>query len=240
MLWRVRHFSFWRSVRRFDRMQERSGVIVSNPTLQGFFGGEVVPHVRESSAAGARHVSWEPVVAFVGTAREHKGINELRAAVAELSEDGFTLVVTDQPPTDPQPWEHWIGRTSLAEGSKVVAKADIVAIPSRDGLHSRGQLPAKIMDAAAAGRAIVVADVDPLPWSVDGGSGLVVGPTVEQLTRALRDLRSPGRRQELGLKARDLFEKRYSVDAGTTGFLAAVNSAEDLAGGRRSRKGGQR
>ena len=185
----------------------------SNPWLQQHWGGVLIPHAREDQGSAGYSDSSAPRVVFVGTNRAHKGIGLLRDAVSALRGDGFSLTVTDVPPGDARPGEHWVGRTTLADGMQLVRGADIVALPSSPDRFSVGQLPAKLVDAMMFGRAIAVSRVTPMPWAV-GDAGIIFEPdSLPELIAALRELQSPEVRRGLGQRARERALEEFSVDA---------------------------
>lgn len=215
------------------RLTRRHRVLVSNPVLQRIHGGTLIPHVRDDPGAGHPHVSNRLSVAFVGTNRRHKGARELRAAVAGLQDVlPVSLTVTDDPPGDARPWEDWIGMTGLARGVELVSASDVVVLPSRRTAFARGQLPAKLMDAMLAGRAVAVSDIEPMPWAL-GGTGLVIRPgSVASIRRALVQLSNPDLRRDLGDRARARALALFTVAAVAPAFAEALTAAvED---GRRS------
>ena len=241
-------FSWERPIRRLGRVLLRApglrgsrivrkrldGVprFVSNPWLQSRYGGTLLPHVRDDRGPGASHTSTQPRIAFVGTNQPHKGVAVLRQAVTELAGEGFRLTVTDAPPADAAPHEDWVGRTSMEEGLDLVSRSDIVVIPSLDAVHARGQLPVKLIDAMMYGRAIVVTDVDPLPWAVAGGGLVIRAGSVSALVAALRPLAEPAERTRLGNIAREVAVSRYTVEKNREAFESACTAA--VASGVRS------
>lgn len=200
--------------------------IVSNPTLaERYPGGPVIPHVRNDPGAGSPHTSGNPTVAFVGTPRPHKGLPALRASVAQLAPQGFSLTVTAPEPPDARPWETWVGTTTLGEGIELVRAADIVALPSDRDRYAVGQLPAKLMDAMLLGRAVIVSDVAPMPWAVgDAGTVIHAGSTSE-LTAALERFASPEARQAAGDRARTRALGLFTVESATEAFRHACTEA---------------
>ncbi|PWJ63942.1 glycosyl transferase family 1 [Rathayibacter iranicus NCPPB 2253 = VKM Ac-1602] len=218
--------AFMRATSARRRLAEAGSVIVSNPTLRAAHGGVMIPHAREIGVTGNAHETSAPLIAFIGTNRDHKGIPELRKVVERLhAEAGFRLIVTDDPPTDAKDWESWIGQTSFSDGMALLRSADIVALPSRRVPFARGQLPAKLMDAMFAGRAIIVSDVAPLPWAV-GDAGLVfrAGRT-DELYERLSRFRDPQTRAEYGRRARNRAISMFSFEALLPAYTEALKAA---------------
>jgi glycosyltransferase involved in cell wall biosynthesis len=221
---------------RMRQLARRVPVLVSNPSLQRYHGGTVIAHVRADSGAGRAHVSTQPSVVFVGTNRRHKGLAVVRKAVARLSPFGFSLVVTDEQPLDAKPWERWVGSTNIPEGLELVRNGDIVVIPSLAGhTTSTLQLPAKLIDAMIAGRALIVSDFAPLRWGAGPGAIVVRPGSVRDLTRALQRLADPDRRSSLGEAARARALDSFTLDAALPAFEKAcdeaISAAEELTQG---------
>ena len=199
--------------------------IVSNPVLQRMYGGDVVPHVRDAGPAPEWSDRTEPVVRFVGSVRGHKGVDVLRRAVAGLADDGAVLEVTAAAPSDAAAREHWLGTTSVERGAALVREADVIAVPSLPTLWTPAQLPAKLIDAMIAGRAIVASAAEPVVWALDGTGVLVPAGDADALREALRGLRSPQRRRELGEAARQRALSTFTVEAVAPGFERAATAA---------------
>lgn len=200
---------------------------VSNPVLKEWHSGIVIPHARQFPSSVRQHTSAHPTVAFVGTNHPHKGLADVRAAVASVQSDGVTLIATDTSPPDAKPWERWVGRTSLSEGLALVAESDIVLLPSHHHSWSDGQLPAKLVDAMVNGRAIAVSDIGPMTWAL-GDTGRVVRPgDVDGLAAVLREYLSPQRRQELGERARARAKELFTEAAVAPLFGEACEAIVD-------------
>jgi glycosyltransferase involved in cell wall biosynthesis len=214
-----------RKLVKMRRIAKNVTTIVSNPSLQRVYGGSLVPHVREDPGMGSAHVTNVPTVAFVGTNRKHKGVDVLRSAISALQPSRARLIVTDVIPSDPHSWETWVGPTSQTDGFAIVAESDIVAIPSRATIFSRGQLPAKIVDAMLSGRPLIVSDFPPLTWAMADG-GLKVKPnSVGALKDAILALSNPTLRAELGAKGRERALQLFTVSAVAPVFETAVRNA---------------
>lgn len=197
-------------------------ILLSNPALVRWYGrGAIVPHARKPRPAGRPHSGGTDIeVAFVGTVADHKGIDVLRRAA--VSAGHVRLVVTGEAPADALDHERWIGPTSLADGLEVIDDCDVVVVASRPWTYGAGQLPAKLIDAMMAGRAVIGSDLEPIRWAL-GGSGLIVAPgDVGALSGALKRLRSPELRAELGARAREQAVTRFTPDAVGVALAAAV------------------
>lgn len=149
--------------------------IFSNPALRGTQNGLVIPHVRELASVSRNHV--EPgLVGFLGTARRHKGLQTLREAV-EINQGTrlrqLKLVVSDKPPSNARPWETWTGRLTFDQMRKLDEKIAISAVLMEHEPYRSMQLPAKAIDAIAAGIPVIRSSTKPLDW-LFGNSGIVV------------------------------------------------------------------
>ncbi|TXR56378.1 glycosyltransferase family 4 protein [Quadrisphaera setariae] len=223
----VRHPRRYRDLLRLRRAAADVPVMVSNPVLQEMYGGVLVPHVRDvpdqpppPGAGGPR-----PVVRFVGSPRGHKGVEQLREAIAPLGTEGYRLEVTGTAPADAAAWESWLGTTTLAEGASLVATADVIALPSLARSWSGAQLPVKLVDAMAVGRPVVASDLPVLRWAV-GDTGVLVPPAdVVALRGALRDLADPDLRAELGRAAHLRAQQLFSLPAVAPAFAEQVQRA---------------
>lgn len=205
---------------------EAHHVLVSNPVLQRHHGGVVVPHARPSRPPGQSHTRTDPVVAFIGTNRPHKGVEELRRAIARVRRSiDYTLVVTDDPPPGALPWERWVGQTSVEAGTALLDAADVVVLPSRRTPFATGQLPAKLIDSMISGRAIAVSDVEPLPWALHGAGEVVRAGSVRDLVTVLERFAVPEARSRAGAAARDAALSSFTYDAVGPAYRAAVLAA---------------
>lgn len=207
-------------------------ITVASRFLQERFGGTLIPHVRDTDA-------WRPgladpaevrarldavgkrLVMFLGTAREHKGVDDLVEAVAALARPDLVLALVG---TDPDgatgrrlrarlPTLRLLPPIAFSEVPRYLEAADVVAIPQREGPDTRGQVPAKLFDAMALARPIVATRVSMIPEILDGGGcGVLVpagdapalGAAIERLASDLEKAR------ELGARARERCIARYS------------------------------
>lgn len=214
---------------RMGRLAKTLPTLVSNPVLQELYGGILVPHVRPIADEGDYSRTRAPIVRFVGSPKGHKGLPELRAAVASLADRGFTLEVTAPRPDDAAPHERWLGYTTIAQGQQLVATADIVAIPSLNRGYTPAQLPAKLIDAMMLGRPVVASAIRPIEWAL-GGTGITVAPgDVPALAAGLLELREPETRRRYGQMARIRALDEFSVEAVAPRFAEFVTNTSHVA-----------
>jgi glycosyltransferase involved in cell wall biosynthesis len=212
------------------RAVKRMHVIASNPVLQALYGGEIVPHVREAvpRPAAESRTAAPFTVGFIGTPRLHKGIEEVRDAVAALAaERTIRLCVTAPPPDDTRPWEQWVGPTSLQEGLRLLEDCDAVAIVSRPGPWGDLQVPVKLVDAMHAAIPAVITPRPPLLWAAGGSSVVVPDDCVDEMSNAFKliaDDRNLAR--ALGAAARHRARTLFTPTAAAPHLLAAIDRAE--------------
>jgi glycosyltransferase involved in cell wall biosynthesis len=227
--------------------------VVSNSWLEHRFGGVVVPHVRDTDRldperhAGDRATFRERAglgtrtwVGFIGTIREHKGVEDLVEATAALRGEnapGLLLagvdfscrfskrVLAQAQCSLPEERLRVIGAFDGTELPGWVAAVDIVCIPSRSTPGSWGQIPAKLFDAMAMARPVVAADVCDMR-SILEGCGLTFPPgDVAALSQRLDELsRSPSAAQRLGALARKRAVERYSLASAQETMAPLVNA----------------
>lgn len=241
--WAIRALDW--SCRHFPRR------VVSNRFLQQRFGGVIVPHVRdterlaperytearvafrERAGFGAR-----PWVGFIGTIREHKGVEDLVAATAALQgehgaglllagvdfEHRFSKRVIDQARSSlPESRLRVVGAFDNADLPGWVAAADVICIPSRSTPGSWGQIPAKLFDAMSMARPIVAADVCDM-GAILAGCGRTFPPgDVRALSQRLHELvNDPEQARQLGALARQRAVEQYSVTSAQRDLAALV------------------
>ncbi len=188
---------------------------VSSPTLLDRFPNSiVVPHARPISPFPRKHRPGPLSVAFVGTIRQHKGVETLREAVNRLGGD-VQLVVTASPPRDAQPNEHWIGVTSLESGRAVLATCDVLVAASTQGGYGATQVPAKLIDAMSVGVVPVGSDTPPIRWALDDGKAgvLLESNSPASISGALASLLDANERNRLSGYGHSYARRHYSVDA---------------------------
>jgi glycosyltransferase involved in cell wall biosynthesis len=202
-----------------------SAITVASTALRERFGGTVVPHGSDErlfdpgrihqGEARAGFGFEAPTVVFPGTPRRHKGIDELVQAVAKLP--GVRLAVTCRPTDLSGPeWTAFelerVPVLSYELVPRLLAAADVVALPQLDNEAGRYQMPMKAFDAMAMGRPIVATTVSDLGTVLNGCARLVPPGDVDALTQAISDLlEHPKEARVLGERARERFLECYSL-----------------------------
>lgn len=207
---------------------------VSNSFLQHRFGGTIIPHARDTEKFDPARFDRIRVreelnlptdsflVMFSGTPRPHKGVDDLAQAVADIDREDIRAVVVGAHDSTYVDKVRQIGGDSIIvrglqpfnEIPKWVAAADVIAIPQKDSLNTRGQLPAKVFDAMALAKPVIATDVGDLSVVLDD-CGLIIEPgNPDQLKKSILELyENKELRVTLGHKARQRCVRKYSYNA---------------------------
>jgi glycosyltransferase involved in cell wall biosynthesis len=212
--------------------------------LRGYAPGArvvVVPNSVPLPAAPAASAEQAGRILFLGQVDGRKGIYDLLAAVAALL-PGFPqieLAIGGQGELDQVRQraaelgiaDHLVllGWVDARQKQTELARAAVFCLPS----HAEG-LPMAMLEAMAAGKAVVVSDVGGIPDAVqDGSNGLLVQPgQVPQLAAALGAvLGDQALRSRLGQQARATIAARFKSDV-VIGQIAAIYRELSAVGAR--------
>ena len=214
-------------------------ITVSNRFLKNKFGGTIIYHGRDVEAFNPDKFCNDSlrekygieksckIVMFVGSPKSHKGIDDLIKAVSLINDKNILLVVVGM--DDKSKYCKQLSETAkgiingrfkefgLQPFDKIpefLAMADVVVIPQRKNLSTMGQMPAKVFDAMAMAKPIIVSDVCDLSEIIDG-CGWVVPPGSpgELAVRIRYVLNHPDEAEEMGNRARRKCMERYSWNA---------------------------
>jgi len=210
--------------------------VVSNTYLQKRFGGVIIPHTRDTQifdpALYDKKIIRErlniplnkKIVLFLGTPREHKGINELREAFKKIDRDDTILMLVGFNLDDKyQKLLHDDIQKQLGDKCRMYEQqpfnkipeflvlADMVVIPQRKTYSSLGQIPAKLFDAMAMALPIVASRTNDIPeilkdcgWTYEPGN-------IKELTDKIRFvLANPELSRQKGKNARQTCVNKYS------------------------------
>jgi glycosyltransferase involved in cell wall biosynthesis len=214
------------------------GITVANAVLKSRYGGVVIPHARDEtwfdeevrSRSRARQVleldSEMRLVTFVGTVRNHKGLDDLLEAHRSLPVSTLAVVGSG---SDSQPEARVIRvpPVDYTTAMRWVAAADVVVVPQRDTRIGRLQSPAKLVDALAIGRAIVASDLPPIVETVADAAKIVPANSPESLARAVSTLLdNRDEREALEGMARARFLSALSVESVRPRMMRLIREAE--------------
>ena len=221
-----------------------SAITVSSTALQRRFGGTLIPHGPDTDLFDPAGIDREearrafgftgPTVLFAGTPRPHKGLEPLAQAVSSVT--GVRLVVTCRPEDLAAPeWGRFaLDRIPLVPYSalpKLLAAADVVAIPQLDGEAARYQMPMKVFEAMAMGKPILASSVSDLPLVLEGCGRLVLPGDVGELAAAISELiEDPEGARALGERARVRCMEHYSMHRIGKRLLAVLTGAVSAKG----------
>jgi glycosyltransferase involved in cell wall biosynthesis len=202
-----------------------AAVTASSTALAERFGGTVVPHGcltelfdpgRMDREAARREFGFEGrIILFAGTPRFHKGIKPLAKAVRKV--DNARLALLCRPGELPEAeWKQYrllkLPLVPYADMPRLMAAADILAIPQLDTEAGRNQMPMKVYDCMAMGKPIVATAVSDLPQVLEGCALVVPAGSSAALKLALRHLvKHPEEGRALGEKARTRCLAEFSM-----------------------------
>jgi glycosyltransferase involved in cell wall biosynthesis len=217
-------------------------VTVASPILQARLGGHLVRHARDETAPlpnrnAARHrLGYAPddlVLAFVGTARAHKGLDRVLAAMTSLADRRIKLMVVGNvadpglarmlSQSDPaQVTVH--GECDMASLGTYLAAADLVPLLQDQGnAVSQWQFPAKLTDALQHGIKVVATATPPLKeiGMTEAVDLIAQDGLAAYLLDRLREGGPVGRPAQI----RRIFEDEFSLAVNRVRLFAAVAEA---------------
>jgi glycosyltransferase involved in cell wall biosynthesis len=207
-----------------------NAVTVSSHLLQRAYGGDIVyqvcneelfdPATHEGRAARKKlGVEGKVVIMHAGTFYDIKGLDILIEAVQSMGRDDVRLVLVGDGPERARlqalagPETVFTGKVPLQEVPDYVAACDVYAIPTRKTPYTEAEIPGKIFEPMAMGRAIAASRVSDIPVILDEGrAGTLVEPdSAEALKKALERLvTDKAQREKLGKAARQRYLDYYS------------------------------
>lgn len=231
----------------YAQWRKADALTVTNTFLQKRYGGHWVPQVRDEHAFDECPTPRAPApgadltVMFLGTPRDYKGLDDLVAMWRQVRGPGRRLrivgadrntklpAITDALDDASVSLE---AAVSISQAPARLAEADVVVIPQKHSRATVGQLPAKLIEAMAAGKAIVATDVGDIPLWLAEDSGLIVphgNPTAmaHAIERLLDD---EGLRMRLGANAK----QRYLTHASFKAVRPRLVELIETLAGRRS------
>jgi glycosyltransferase involved in cell wall biosynthesis len=196
--------------------------------LQRRFGGTLLRHGADTRVFDPSRFDRKSVrdkwgigqslrlVLFSGSPTAHKGVDDILAALTAIGRPELRLLMAGkgEAPAGAGDRVIHLGFLPHAAMPELLAMADVVALPQQRHPVAEAQIPAKVFEAMAMGKPVVVSAISDLPDIVDGG-GIVVEPgSVSQLAAAIdRLLQDRQLADELGERGRARHEQEYSWNA---------------------------
>lgn len=214
--------------------------------LQKRFGGTLLSHGPDMSVfqpdrwdrqEALRNFGLDDLnyVLFAGTPMRSKGVEEVLDALSRLNRSDTRMLIVGSTNHDPD----YCARLKARYGDILVmtgarphgdmpallSVATVVALPQRRTRETIGQVPGKVFEAMAMGRAIVATSVSDLPEILDGCGRVIEPDDSTALEHALTELLDDEElRRELGSRARRRCQERYGWDAMETILESAFSS----------------
>lgn len=215
-------------------MHRADAVTVDTTFLQNRFGGSYLPNGKDTSLFDPQNfdpqasresygLSGYRILMFPGTARPHKGLEDVLIALDKLNEPDLRLVIVGGRKPDNyddellEKWGRWIiklPRYPAEQMAQIVAAAHIVVVPQRDTPTARAQFPLKLTDGMAMAKPILATRVGDIP-EILGGTGYLVDPNspeqiAAQIQWIFQNLESAS---EQGKRSRERCVAYYSFEA---------------------------
>ncbi|MGB3670393.1 MAG: glycosyltransferase family 4 protein [Phormidesmis sp.] len=209
-------------------------VTTSTRFLQNKFDGYYLPNSKDTELFDPQ--TFDPdlsrqkyglanyrVLMFPGTARPHKGLEDVLLALDQLNQPDFRLVIVGGRKPDSyedellERWGKWLiklPRFPMEAMAEVVSAAHVVVVPQRDYETARAQFPLKLTDGMAMAKPILSTTVGDIPEILADCAYLVDPESPDQIALQLSAIFQDWERAtQMGLKARARCIEHYSLNA---------------------------
>lgn len=215
-------------------VSKADAVTVTTQFLQQRFGGYYLPNGKDTAifnpdlydpvASRQKYgLSAYRVLMFPGTARPHKGLEDVLIALDQLNQPDFRLVIVGGRRPDGyedslfERWGQWLiklPRFPIDEMAEVVSAAHVVVVPQRDLATAKAQFPLKLTDGMSMAKPVITTTVGDIPEIV-GDTGYLVDPhspeqIAAKLTLIFQDWAAA---EQKGVLARSRCVEQYSITA---------------------------
>ncbi|MBO9998145.1 MAG: glycosyltransferase [Cyanobacteria bacterium SID2] len=219
-----------------EKLVDRANAVTADTAfLQERYGGTYLPNGKDTRLFDPERFDPETsrqqyglsgyrVLMFPGTARPHKGLEDVLTALDRLDREDFRLVLVGGREIGDgyvehlmDKWKRWIVKlpsTPIDRMPEIVAGAHLIVVPQRDNVTARAQFPIKLTDGMAMAKPILATRVGDIPTVLDN-TGFLVEPNspdeiAEQIQWIFDNMDVADRK---GQQARQRCIKDYSVDA---------------------------
>jgi len=208
------------------------GITTASRFLQNRFGGEYIPHARDTefldpsqydkeSVRRELGLRDEKIIMFLGSPKPHKGIENLFCALRYLKRRDVKLLIIGAEngfasryrlPKDVDPLVVVRGMIPFRRIPEYLACSDLVVIPQSKVPSNCAQVPAKLFDAMAMAKPIISTDISDMP-EILKGCGFIAEPDnpKDVADRIAFILRNRAEARETGQKAREKCIREYST-----------------------------
>lgn len=213
--------------------KDADAIFVSSTFLQSRYGGEIIYQVPNEeiflnstddgkSVREKLGLQDKIIILYAGTLYEHKGAGDLIRAVQKINRPDVRLVIAGGTILGKEIEDYkkiagdetiFLGKVPLSEIPGLVAACDIYAIPTRDTVYTRAEIPAKIFEPMMLGKAIVASRLSDIPLILENGkAGVLSEPNnvddlANKITSVIDDEKT---RRKVGKVAKERYVKNYS------------------------------
>jgi glycosyltransferase involved in cell wall biosynthesis len=214
---------------------QANALTVNTQFIQKKFGGTYLPNGKDINLFDYRKFDPEVsrqkyglsdyrILMFPGTARPHKGIEDVLEALEILNQPDLRLVLVggreigdgyiENLVAQGKGWIVKLPQQSIEEMPEIVAAAHVIVVPQRQNPTAVAQFPIKLTDGMAMAKPILSTRVGDIP-SILGDTGFLVNPnSPEQIAANLEDIfNNLDAANAKGMQGRKRCEEYYSLEA---------------------------
>lgn len=215
-------------------ISQADALTVDTKFLQYRFGGTYLPNGKnielfnpenfDPATSRAKYgLTDYRVLLFPGTARPHKGLEDVLLALDQLGEPSYRLVIVGGTEIDDgyltkllDTWGQWIVKLPqfpVEAMPEIVAAAHIFVVPQRENLTTIAQFPIKLTEGMAMAKPILATQVGDIP-DILGTTGYLVPPSSpEQIATKIKEIwENLDTANSLGKQSRQRCIELYSLD----------------------------
>ena len=231
--------SYWNNLINEKLICFADEITVSNHFLKEKYSGTIIWHARDTDNFNPQKHNKKllsekykindskKVIMFLGTPREHKGVEILINAVSMIKNKNIVLFILGVEDND-----NYCKKLTKKAGEilgdrckffnvqpfekipNILTLANVVVIPQKKNFATVGQVPAKVFDAMAMAKPIIATNVSDLPEILNGCGWIVESENPGKLAKTIKYVvDNPEEAEKMGQKARQKCIEKYSWDA---------------------------